>query len=181
MAHLCPWWFTYSFDNPLRRLVHDRRAVLAPYVAPGMTVADLGCGFGYFTLGLAELVGPAGRVLAVDVQQEQLDHTARRCARAGFGDRVELVRAGREGIGLARPLDFALSFWMVHEVDGLDAFGAEVARALRPGAAWLVTEPKLHVGARAFDDEVRRLAGHGFEARPADVRLSHAALLVRRS
>jgi ubiquinone/menaquinone biosynthesis C-methylase UbiE len=181
MPHRCPWWLTYSFDNPLRRMVHDGRAILAPFVRPGMIVADLGCGFGHFTVALAEAVGPDGRVLAVDVQEEQLAHTRRRCERAGLSDRVELVRAGQAGPGLGRALDFALSFWMVHEVDPLEPFVAEVAAALQPGAEWLIAEPKLHVRARAFDEELSRIERHGFTRRPVPVRLSHGAVLTRRA
>lgn len=75
MPRICPWWMTYTFDNPLRRLLHDRRRILGPFVRPGMRVADIGCGMGYFTLGLADLVGPQGKVLAVDLQKRQLEGT----------------------------------------------------------------------------------------------------------
>jgi len=65
--HTCPWWFGYTFDNPIRRLFHDPKAILGDYVAPGQTVVDIGCGLGYFSLALARLVGPGGRVIAVEV------------------------------------------------------------------------------------------------------------------
>ncbi len=179
MPRVCPWWLTYSFDNPLRRLLHDRREILAPHVRPGATVADLGCGMGYFTLGLAELVGPAGKVLAVDVQQRQLDHTGRRCERAGLRDRVELVLSRPPGLRLGKAIDFALSFWMLHEVDGLERFVADVAAALRPGGRWLVAEPWMHVGASRFAGEVALVERHGFTSRSIDVRWSRAALLAK--
>jgi len=70
--HVCPWWLCYSFDNPLRRLFHDPERLLGPYVKLGMTVADIGCGMGYFTLGLARLTGPEGKVIAVDLQERML-------------------------------------------------------------------------------------------------------------
>lgn len=41
-------------------------------VKPGQTVCDLGCGNGFYTLKLAELVGPTGRVIAVDIQSQML-------------------------------------------------------------------------------------------------------------
>jgi ubiquinone/menaquinone biosynthesis C-methylase UbiE len=41
-------------------------------VEPGMTVCDMGCGNGFYSLKLAELVGPTGKVLAVDIQPEML-------------------------------------------------------------------------------------------------------------
>ena len=42
-------------------------------VRDGQTVADIGCGSGYFTVHLARRVGPKGRVFATDLQQEMLD------------------------------------------------------------------------------------------------------------
>src|SRR5438477_5415212 len=42
-------------------------------VKPGQTVCDLGCGNGFYTLKLAQLVGPTGKVLAVDIQPEMLE------------------------------------------------------------------------------------------------------------
>ncbi len=53
-------------------------------VKPGMTVCDVGCGNGFYTLQLARMVGPTGRVLAVDVQQEMLDMLKERAAEAGL-------------------------------------------------------------------------------------------------
>lgn len=41
-------------------------------VKPGMTVCDMGCGNGFYSLWMAKLVGPTGRVLAVDIQSEML-------------------------------------------------------------------------------------------------------------
>jgi predicted methyltransferase len=41
-------------------------------IKPGMTVCDLGCGNGFYTLKLAEMVGPKGKILAVDIQSEML-------------------------------------------------------------------------------------------------------------
>ena len=84
--HTCPWWFTWTFDNPLRRLVHDAHKMLEPYVVPGSRVADIGCGMGYFTVELARSVGPAGNVQAVDVQPQQLRVAERRCRRAGVAE-----------------------------------------------------------------------------------------------
>jgi SAM-dependent methyltransferase len=81
---VCPWWLCYSFDNPLRRLVHDPERILNPHVNPGMTAVDIGCGMGCFTLGLAKLVGPGGKVIAVDLQEEMLAALGRRARKAGL-------------------------------------------------------------------------------------------------
>jgi ubiquinone/menaquinone biosynthesis C-methylase UbiE len=55
-------------------------------VKPGMTVCDIGCGNGYYALQLAKMVGPTGRVLAVDIQPEMLDMLRQRAAEAGLAN-----------------------------------------------------------------------------------------------
>ena len=67
-GRICPWWLGYALASPLRRLMHDPRAILSPLVVEGMTVVEPGPGMGFFTLELARLVGPRGRVVAIDVQ-----------------------------------------------------------------------------------------------------------------
>lgn len=178
--HTCPWWFGYTFDNPLRRLLHDPSALLGGLVRPGDTVLDLGCGLGYFTVGLAELVGPGGRVIAVDIQPAMLRRAARRVRRRGLADRVTFHQAGPEAIGLTQAVDFALAFWMLHEVRDREAFLAEAHALLRPGGRLLVAEPLGHVPEPLFAREVAaaRAAGFTVEGAPR-VRLSRS-LLARR-
>ena len=63
-----PWLTRESRDRE-----EDCKTLLAALkVKPGDTVCDLGCGNGFYTLKLAKLVGPRGRVLAVDIQREML-------------------------------------------------------------------------------------------------------------
>jgi predicted RNA methylase len=64
--HVCPWWLAYTFDNPLRGLLHQPAQILDGLVGQGDTVIDMGCGIGFFSLGLARIVGAAGHVLAID-------------------------------------------------------------------------------------------------------------------
>ena len=79
-GHTCPWWLLFTFDNPLRRLIHDPEKILAPYVESGDAVLDVGCGMGYFSLGLAKLVGPEGKVIAADLQPQMLAGLKKRAA-----------------------------------------------------------------------------------------------------
>ena len=83
MAHrVCPWWIGYFLASPLRKLRQDPHAVLSPFVREGMVVLEPGPGMGFFTLELARLVGPRGRVVAVDVQARMLSGLRRRARRA---------------------------------------------------------------------------------------------------
>jgi ubiquinone/menaquinone biosynthesis C-methylase UbiE len=151
MPHgVCPWWLGYVLASPLRLLFEDPHALLSPHVRPGMMVLEPGCGMGFFTLELARLVGPAGRVVAVDLQPRMLAGLRRRLRRAGLEPRVDARQATPERLGLEgleERADLALALHVVHEVPDQRAFFAELAGALKPGGALLVVEPRGHVSA----------------------------------
>ncbi|MGD0013376.1 MAG: class I SAM-dependent methyltransferase [Bryobacteraceae bacterium] len=180
---VCPWWLGYLLASPLRRLWQDPAKILAPYVHEGMTVLEPGPGMGLFTLELARLVGASGRVVAVDIQSRMLAGLKRRAARAGLLERVDARLAVPDSMGLADlagAVDFALAFFMVHELPAEDRFFSEVAAALKPGACLLLAEPPGHVKAARFDAELQAAAQAGLELvdRPPISR-SRAALLKK--
>lgn len=161
--HTCPWWFGYTFDNPVRRLVHDPRAILRGLVRDGQTAVDIGCGLGYFSLALADLVGPRGTVIALDLQAEMIRRARRRAVRRGVAERIDFGVCAPDRLGLAAPVDFALAFWMLHEVADPGALLREVRAAMRPSGSLLVVEPKGHVSLRRFDEAVELARGAGFD------------------
>jgi len=69
--------------SPLRRFAQDPAKILGAHVTPGMTVLDVGCATGFFSLPLARLVGPGGRVVCADLQEPLLRALERRARRAG--------------------------------------------------------------------------------------------------
>lgn len=176
-GHVCPWWTIWTFDNPLRRLFHDPVEMLGAWVGPGQAAIDIGCGAGYFTLGLARLVGESGRVTAVDLQPQMLERVRRRVERAGLSGRVRLHRCRPEALDIETAADFILAFWMVHEVGNPEGFFTEVRRLLKPGGRLLVAEPVFHVSASAFETTLQRAAAAGLRssARPP-IRFSRTAL-----
>jgi tRNA A58 N-methylase Trm61 len=109
---------------------------MAPYVRNGMTVLEPGPGMGFFTLELARMVGPSGRVLTVDIQPRMLDRLKRRAAHAGLLDRLDIRVAQRDSLGLAGAagtVDFVLAFAMVHEMPSAKSFFQEAAQAMKAG------------------------------------------------
>ena len=68
----------YTFDNPIRKLIHNPNQILGGYIKKGMLVADIGCGMGYFSLAMAKLVGNKVKVYAIDLQQKMLDTLKKR-------------------------------------------------------------------------------------------------------
>jgi len=84
--HGAPW-----LTRPERPQEENTARLLeALKVQPGQTVCDMGCGNGYYTLDLAKLVGPTGRVLAVDIQPEMLHLLSERAKQANLTN-VELI------------------------------------------------------------------------------------------
>lgn len=174
----CPSWLVGLFDNPLRKWIHDPVRLLAPYVRPGMTVLDIGCGAGYFSLGLAKLAGEKGRVISLDIQAAMLKKVKRRAERLGYEGVITAVQVGENDLGAEPPADFALAFWMVHEVRDRRRFFTEVRSRLRPGGKLLVAEPRVHVTKRAFEAEVTAAEASGWtRAAEPQVALSRAVLL----
>ena len=69
MAHqICPTWVGYLLLSPLRKLLENPDKILRCFIREGMTVLEPGCDMGYFTLPVARMVGPRGKVVAVDLQ-----------------------------------------------------------------------------------------------------------------
>jgi ubiquinone/menaquinone biosynthesis C-methylase UbiE len=161
---VCPWWVGYFDLGPIRRLAHDPAAILAPFVRAGMTVLEPGPGMGFFTLELARLVGPMGRVVAVDVQPKMIEALRRRARIAGLIDRIDARAAPATTMtieDLEGTIDFVLAFAVVHEIPSADTFFAETARAMKPSARLLLAEPAGHVGGGEFDQELALAAKHG--------------------
>lgn len=178
--HLCHWWYAYSFDNALRKLIHDPRALLGRYIREGMTVVDVGCGMGHFSIGMARLVGETGSVIAADLQQKMLDVLEKRAIKAGVEDRIRLHQCNKDGIGLDARADFALAFYMVHEVPDAGRLFQDLHGILTPKGKLLVAEPKMHVSRSRFADclESARHAGFHLLDEPR-IRFSQTALFER--
>ncbi len=177
----CPWWLGLTIDNPLRRLINNPDTILPPYVGSGMSVADIGCGRGMFSLAMAKLVGSEGRVYSADLQPEMLAALRKRAEQAGVADRIQLVHAEQDSIRITDPVDFVLAFWMVHEVKDQKRFFGQVAAVLKHGGRFLIIEPKMHVSSEQFRDtlELAQNTGYTILDRPS-IRISRAALLQRK-
>ncbi len=144
-----------------------------------MTALDFGCGPGFFTLDLARLVGPSGRVIAADLQPAMLERVRLKVHGAGLGSRITLHQCQPTRLGLSGPLDFVFAFYVVHELPDPAAFLAEVRPLFSPGGRLLVVEPPFHVSSAAFATTLRLADQAGFRvvSRPR-VRFNKAALLA---
>ena len=176
--HICPWWFAYTFDNRFRTFFHNPEKMLDPYVATGMTVLDVGCGMGFFSIGLARLVGHKGCVIAADVQSKMLGVMQKRSEKAGVSSIIRPFKSEPGNLGIETPVDFALAFWMLHEVPDARLFFDQIRACLKTDGKMLITEPRFHVSSKRFEDSlaIAQASGLAFCERPP-IRFSRSAVL----
>lgn len=170
--------------NPFRAVRQSPRRILSPYVAEGMTVLDVGCAMGYFSVPLARMVGSSGRVVCVDLQPRMLATLERRARRARLSERIEARVCTAERLGLADlsgTIDLALLFAVVHEMPSPRALMDELGGLLKPASGRiLLAEPRGHVTEDEFSASVAAATEAGFAVvEHPSVGRSHAVVLAQ--
>src|ERR1043166_6543001 len=109
-------------------------------IKPGSTVADIGAGTGYFSLRLAQRVGPQGRVLATDIQPQMLAMLSDKM-RAANGTNVEPILCTPTDAKLPEnTLDLALMVDVYHELGYPEETLGQIRRALKPEGRLVLIE-----------------------------------------
>ena len=177
---ICPVGLASHLDNRFRRWVQNPEKILKPYIEEGMTVLDVGCGPGFFSVDMAKMVGESGRVIAADLQEGMLQKLRKKIQGTELEERIILHQCDENRIGLSEHVDFILLFYMVHEVPDAEGLFNEIETILKPKGLVFVVEPPLHVSQRAFENTIQKArdAGLSVVERP-HVFLSKAVLLKR--
>jgi SAM-dependent methyltransferase len=158
----CPYSQRFWVEAP-HPVVTRARLLEALDPQPGERLLEVGPGTGYYSLTVAERLGPGGRLELLDLQQEMLDHTLARAARAGV-DNVSGVRADARRIPLAdASLDGAFLVLVLGEVPDQPAALAELARVVRPGGRVVVGEMALDPHYVRYGTLLERAAAAGLE------------------
>jgi ubiquinone/menaquinone biosynthesis C-methylase UbiE len=177
-SRICPVERAGALDLNIRKLVHNPKKILNPYIAEGMTVLDLGCGPGFFTMEMARLVGETGRVVAADLQAGMLQKVKEKVKKTAFTDIIELHQCLPDRIGSPRKFDFILVFYMLHEVPDPVKFLNEIKALLKPQGRILLVEPAFHVSRKEFLESIAimKQAGFAVSAEPK-IRFSRVVVL----
>jgi ubiquinone/menaquinone biosynthesis C-methylase UbiE len=109
-------------------------------IKPGQTVCDMGCGNGFYSLKLAKLVGPTGKILAVDIQPEMLHLLKVRAKEAELAN-VELIVGTTVDPKLPPAgIDLILCVDVYHEFSNPEEMLAAMRKSLKPGGRLVLAE-----------------------------------------
>jgi ubiquinone/menaquinone biosynthesis C-methylase UbiE len=181
-TRVCPVGIAGSLDNRIRRWLQDPRKILKPHVVEGMTVLDLGCGPGFFSVAIARMVGRSGRVIAADLQEGMLRKLGRKIEGTELEERIALHKCEENTLGLSEHVDLIFAFYVVHEVPDQGRLFREMDSILKPDGRVFIAEPPFHVSKTAFEETLGRARAAGLTpaGRPK-VPFSRAAILKKSS
>jgi len=137
---------------------------LESHIKEGMTVLDLGCGPGFFTIEMGEMVGKSGRVIASDLQEGMLQKVRDKIQGTEAEEIIKLYKCEEDKIGISENVDFILAFYMVHEASRQEELFKEMQSILKQNGQVLIIEPKLfHVSRKAFEETIKKAENSGLE------------------
>jgi len=183
-THVCPWWLGYFLASPLRKLIQDPDTILKPYLREGMQILEVGPGMGFFTLPMARLIGPRGKIFALDVQKKMLNSLKRRAEKRGLIDRIEPRLCPNSSLGiddLGGRIDFALAFAVLHEIPNIRSALSEISHSLKTGGTLLISEPNSHVSAEEFQKTVNMAKDSGLSEISAPIIKRSRSILMSKS
>lgn len=129
------------FDDPARdEWQKPAEVVKALGPRPGMTIADIGAGTGYFSIPLARAVAPGGRVLAIDTEQKMVDHVRERAAKEGVEGLAAILAAPDDPHIPPRSADRVLLVDTYHHIHDRIGYLQRLKAALAPGGEVVVVD-----------------------------------------
>jgi ubiquinone/menaquinone biosynthesis C-methylase UbiE len=115
-----------------------------------MTVLDIGFGNGYFSLGMARMVGSDGHVVCVEIDYDKIEPLKLLAADNGLSEQIDPRICNDSNLAIAdltNQIDFSLAFFVVHHATDIAALMTGTKNALKPGGKFLIVEPSHHASA----------------------------------
>ena len=179
-TYVCPPNLAPSLDNFIRKRIHNPIKIYSKYIREGMTIIDIGCGPGFFIEAFVEMTGSKGKVIAADLQEKMLEKVKKKIQGKHIENTVMIHKCGKEKTGIDIKADFVNAFYMVHEVPSSSNLINEIYSILNKNGIFFLTEPKVHVSKKDFDNTVKLAENAGFKIidRPK-ILISRSAVFIK--
>jgi predicted methyltransferase len=135
--------WTKKFETESREIFHQREKIVAAAgLKPGMVMADIGAGTGLFTLHFAQAVGAGGKVYAVEIAKNFLEHIKARASKASASN-VQTILCTERSVELPEAsIDLAFICDVYHHFEFPSASLATLHKALKPGGELVLIDFK---------------------------------------
>ncbi len=135
--------WTKKFETESREIFHQREKIVAAVgLKPGMAMADIGAGTGLFTLHFAQAVGADGKVFAVEIAKNFLEHIKARASKASASN-VQTILCTERSVELPEAsIDLAFICDVYHHFEFPSASLATLHKALKPGGTLVLIDFK---------------------------------------
>jgi ubiquinone/menaquinone biosynthesis C-methylase UbiE len=133
--------WTKKFETESREIFHQREKIVAAAgLKPGMVMADIGAGTGLFTLHFAQAVGADGKVFAVEIAKNFLEHIKARASKASASN-VQTILCTERSVELPEAsIDLAFICDVYHHFEFPSASLATLHKALKPGGTLVLID-----------------------------------------
>lgn len=171
---------THKFDvkNKKRLDNEKRRAVMPPFqtlerlgLKEGNTVADIGCGTGYFTIPAAEITGTSSKIYAMDISMEMLEEVEKKALEAGLTN-IRGIKTDEYDLKVDNlSVDFIIMSNVLHEIEDKGKIIAEINRIHKNGGTLAIIEWEKIQGESgppvderlSYEDVAHMLSQNGYE------------------
>ncbi len=146
------------------------KAIEALELKPGMVVADVGAGSGYYTSRISKRLGPSGRVYATDIQPGMIELLNRRITSEGLTNVTTILGTMEDPKLPPRSIDLAIMVDVYHELQQPQLFLQRLKETFKPGGRLVLLEfrkedpnvPILEVHKMSVAEAKAELEAEGF-------------------